>query len=78
MKIEILGRSAPHCPFCEAAKSFCERFGKEFTYSDMSKGEWDPAQMAERLGHPVRTVPVVFVDDKFIGGAAELGDLLRK
>ena len=78
MKIEIFGRSAPLCPFCEMAKTFCERFGKEFTYKDISVGEWDQDQMAERLGRPVRTVPVVFVDDEFIGGAAELGDLLRK
>lgn len=78
MEVEIYGRSAPHCPFCEMAKQFCDRFGVKYQYFDLSKGEWTIEQLSEKVGVAIRTVPAVFVDGSFIGGAAELGDLLRK
>lgn len=76
-KVIIYGRTNPICPFCLQAKKMAEKAGLHFEYKDLSKNEWSPEALLEDHGLHLRTVPAVFIDDKFIGGAKELSQFIR-
>lgn len=75
--ITIYGRSNPPCPFCKAAEARAKRSGEQYEYFDLSKGEWDKESLEAKLNHTIRTVPVVVVDGKFIGGDENLYHYLK-
>lgn len=65
MKVEIYG--AEWCGFCKQAVSLCETKSIEYKYFDVDHiGNMKVLQ--ERLGEPARTIPQIFVDDKFLPG----------
>ena len=69
MKAEIY--STPICNFCKLAKNLLESKGIEFTEYQVGK-DIDKDKLEEKVGNTVRTVPQIFVDDKYIGGYQEL------
>lgn len=75
--IEIYGRTEPSCPFCVQAKNMLNAKELEFTFKDITHGEWDKTSLEEQLGVTISTVPVVVIDGKFLGGAKELHTYLR-
>lgn len=77
MSLVIYGRTLPFCPFCEQAKSMATKAKLDFIYKDLSKNEWDIDSLEKQLNIKIRTVPVVTVDNVFIGGAAELSKYIR-
>ncbi len=69
------------CPHCVRAKGYFERAGVAFTYHDVVK---DPRALYEMIGRvkpivgpktPI-TVPQVWLDGNYVGGADELGRAL--
>lgn len=70
------------CPFCEKAKNQLNDAGVAFQYHDVVRNPRDLYEMLARvkpiIGHltPV-TVPQIWLDGKYIGGAAELDSHLN-
>jgi len=74
MKAEIY--STPICNFCKLAKNLLESKGINFTEYQVGK-DIDKDKLEEKVGNTVRTVPQIFVDDKYIGGYQELVAYLK-
>ena len=62
--IEIFGTS--NCVYCKQAVSLCENNGLNYTYVSLDKEKL--ALLQERIGNAVRTVPQIFIDNKYIPG----------
>lgn len=73
MKKEIKLYIWPHCPYCNKAKELLRELGYSFSavniYNDMEAKNKLEAQTGQR------TVPFIFVGEKFIGGFSELKEL---
>ena len=73
---DIVIYSTRYCGFCNQAKMLLKRKGLEF--QDIAV-DGDPelrAKISEKAGG-FRTVPMIFIDQKFIGGYTELASLER-
>ena len=59
-----------YCSFCESAKRFFEQ--KNWDYQEINLS--DKPELRQELSekHSWRTVPMIFIDDKFIGGFTDL------
>lgn len=73
MKVEIYGKDG--CPYCVKAKEACENANIPYTYinivgpnSQATKADVQARINALGHSHEMRTVPQIFVDDKWIGG----------
>jgi len=62
--------SKDSCPFCVQAKSLLKMKGIEFEERNVSK-DWTKEQLLEAVPE-ARTLPQIFLDDKLVGGFAEL------
>ena len=71
------------CPHCHRARSYLSDTGIEFTYHDVVK---DPRALYEMLARvkplvgsktPI-TVPQIWLDDHYIGGADQLSEVLHR
>jgi glutaredoxin 1 len=74
MKIEIFG--TPTCQFCSSAKALCKTNGFEMTYTDILPIEARKA-LEDRIGQPVKTVPQIIVNDKYVGGFNDFKNFLK-
>lgn len=71
MKIEIFTRATPPCPFCLNAKKWLQ--ANNLTYTEYDVTEGDNREKAEALlGHALKTVPQIFINDELIGGYTDL------
>lgn len=61
----------PTCPFCVRAKDLLTQKGIEFEDHDISSNPALRAEISASVGG-YRTVPMIFLDGKFIGGCSEL------
>lgn len=64
------------CPYCVQAKALLKRLG--LPYTDISLE--DKPELRKKLSdenNGYRTVPMIFIDNKFIGGYMELEALAR-
>lgn len=78
MKVEIFGFEGYNCPFCVNAKRLCEAKKYEYTYTPVNNGVGEDgrpikdealiAEIEKRAGAPIRTMPQIFVNNKYIGG----------
>jgi glutaredoxin len=69
MKIQIYGR--PNCQWCMAATNFLDRRGWEYSYHNLIQME--PIEAKTILDESgMKTVPIVKVDDIYIGGYDQL------
>jgi len=73
MKAEIYTK--PTCPFCIRAKAILSDKGIEYVDHDVSNDPVLRAQASEKAGGH-STVPMIFLDGKFIGGCSELQGLV--
>ena len=74
-KIEIY--SIPNCPYCVKAKEAFDKNGFEYVNYTVDGKNVTKQQIQDRvnaLGVPVqiKTVPQIFIDDKYVGGHSEL------
>ena len=64
------------CTWCEKAKGLLEQKGIEYEERSLAK-EWKIQQLLEAVPG-ARSVPQIFVDDKYVCGYDELVDHLKK
>lgn len=75
MKSNIKIYSTEYCPYCVRAKSYFEQNGLDFTEIDLTGKFAEINEMKQKTGH--MTVPLIFVDDKFIGGYTDMIEKVR-
>lgn len=68
MKAELWTTS--YCPFCVAAVQLLEARGIEYTNHVMDSDAAGLRAKKQEYGH--RTVPIILIDDEFLGGSDEL------
>lgn len=73
MNVTIFGK--PSCPYCDRAKQLLSKYNIEYTYVDLSL---DEARLEQFKEQGFRTVPIIYIDDKYIGGFDELQDHLME
>jgi thioredoxin reductase (NADPH) len=69
----IVMYSKPACPYCTQAKHLLTQKGQEWTEIDVESEPGRREEMIERSGR--RTVPQIFIDDRYVGGFDELAAL---
>lgn len=69
MKAEIYTK--PTCPFCIQAKALLQERNIEYVDHDVSNNAELRAQASAKAGGH-STVPMIFLEGKFIGGCSEL------
>lgn len=78
MIVEIYGRK--DCRYCVLAKDECFKFDQAYTYKDvhedLSTEEFKTLMSTKAVG--AKTLPIVIVDDRYIGGYSELKRRLNK
>jgi glutaredoxin 3 len=77
MKIEVIGRD--NCPFCVMAVDLLKKEGLPFTYKKVGMADTDDITREELLQRApgVKSVPVIFINDEYIGGYTSLEARLR-
>ena len=65
-----------YCGYCVAARRLLDRRGYAYEDIDVS-GDYALRQEMSRRAGNYRTVPMIFIDDEFIGGFDELAALDR-
>jgi glutaredoxin 3 len=65
--------STSYCGYCLLAKRLLRARGIPFTDIDVTRDRAERDRVIAETGHP--TVPVIFIDDRFIGGSDELHEL---
>lgn len=74
MEIEIYTKD--NCSFCEQAKQMIKQKCLEYTEHYLNeKDKID--ELFERVGHPVRSVPQIFIDSEYIGGYNEFNKIFK-
>jgi glutaredoxin 3 len=64
-----------HCPYCDQAKSFLKNKGIDFEERKIGDG-WTKEDLLEALPS-AKSVPQIFIDDKYIGGFQNLVEYLK-
>ena len=64
------------CHFCEMAKTLLEQKGIEYEERNLAK-DWKVQDLLEAVPN-ARTVPQIFIDDKYIGSYDKLVEYLKK
>ena len=59
-----------YCPHCHRAKALLEQKNIPFEEIDLTNDQKTRDEIQEKTGW--MTVPIIFIDDKFIGGADDL------
>jgi glutaredoxin 1 len=75
-KVTIYGRTS--CGFCVRAIRLCETHDFEFKWVDMIEEDITKADIAQKIGEPVNTVPQIFVGEQHIGGYDEFSTFVRQ
>lgn len=68
-KVTIYGRMS--CGFCAMARQLCDQKGFDHEFVDMPALGMSKEDVAEKIGHPVRTVPQILVGKEYVGGFDE-------
>ncbi|OUR95852.1 hypothetical protein A9Q84_15240 [Halobacteriovorax marinus] len=74
MKIQVYVKD--YCPYCNEVESYLIDNKIEYERVDLSDNAELYMSLKKATGH--HTVPQVFIDDKFVGGADDFRDLVRK
>ena len=67
--------SKPQCGYCKMAADLLAENDIEFDIILVGK-DCSVAELQEVVGHPVTTVPQIFINDKYVGGYSELVEKL--
>ncbi len=68
---KIIVYSTSVCPFCDMAKALLKREGLKYEDINLDNDHELRMKLSEE-NRGYRTVPMIFIDDKFIGGFQEL------
>lgn len=72
----ILIYTIDSCGFCQAAKALLKSKGLNFTEENLTNDEQKKIELIKKTNH--RTMPQIFIDDKFIGGYTDLKEYFDK
>ncbi len=67
--------STTYCAYCFSARRLLDKRGIAYDNIDVTRDRATRARVMAETGH--LTVPVIFIDDRFIGGSDELHALDR-
>lgn len=73
--IKIYG--ADWCKPCQNSKLLCEKHNIKFEFLHISNPS-NKEDVTNKLGYAPKTIPIIFKDDKHIGGYLELKNLLEQ
>lgn len=65
----------PVCPYCKRAKRILEERKVPLSLIQIDLGSTKMQELVNRTGH--KTLPQIFIDDKFIGGCDDLAALVK-
>ena len=65
-----------YCPYCRAAKVLLDSRGVKYDEIDLTIDPAEKRRIMEKIGW--RTVPIILINDKLIGGYDELRGLERE
>jgi glutaredoxin 3 len=65
-----------NCTYCVAAKRLCDQLKLPYEEIDLTQNHELRAKVSAENGH-YRTVPMIFIDNVFIGGFTELDQMRR-
>ncbi|MGE0527987.1 MAG: glutaredoxin 3 [Bdellovibrionales bacterium] len=65
-----------NCPYCVRAKDLLTRKGVKFSEINLDGQDEELKELRNRTG--LRTVPQIFINDRFVGGYTDLADLDSK
>jgi len=68
--------TARYCPYCHAAKALLDNKGVEYKEIDITEDLVMKQRVMDELGW--RTVPIILINDRLIGGFDELRALERE
>jgi glutaredoxin 3 len=68
--------TTPICPYCIRAKSLLKKKGADIEEIDVFM-DCEARSEMENKAHGRRTVPQIFIGEKYVGGCDELYDLER-
>lgn len=71
--VEVTIYTWSFCPFCHKAKALLEEIGVEYDEHVLDDKKEELDELREKTGQ--RTVPQIFIGNKFIGGSSELEEL---
>lgn len=74
--IYIYGRAG--CQPCQSVKNYCESNNLTYEYYDVLAQPEYRTEVETKLGHPISSVPHVFIDNKYIGNADDFLQHMRK
>lgn len=63
------------CPFCRRAKQLLNQKGVTYTEYDIDDDEAAKDAMVARVTNDQRTVPQIFIGDRYVGGSDDLHQL---
>ncbi len=69
-KAKVVMYSKDYCPYCDRARTFFENNQIPFQEIDLSNNEAEINRIKEETGW--RTVPIILIDDKLVGGYSDL------
>lgn len=75
MKVEIYGAS--WCQPCQRSKQLCIEKGLDYTFKDITQDLNARKEVEQRLGKKIDTVPQIFVDGQYVGGADEFRNYVK-
>lgn len=70
MSLNIKIYSTQSCPYCVRAKNYFSQNGLSYEEIDLTGNFEEIDRMKNKTGH--RTVPMIFVNDQFIGGYSDM------
>lgn len=68
--------TADWCPYCVRAKRLLQDKGADFNEVNVDQEPGKREEMVRKTGH--KTIPMIFINDKFIGGFSDLSALEEK
>ncbi|MBN7771544.1 GrxA family glutaredoxin [Marinobacter daepoensis] len=75
-QVTIYGRSS--CGFCVRARDLCESRNIPYVWIDMVEKGMSKQDIADRIGHPVYTVPQILVGTEYVGGCDDFFAYVRR
>jgi glutaredoxin 3 len=69
--------SKDQCPYCVQAKALLESRGIEYEERNIMHGTYTKEQLLEAVP-TARTLPQIFLDEKYVGGFTELRNILTE
>ncbi len=58
------------CPYCDRAKTFLDNKGFKYEVVDLTDNQAELDKLKEQTGW--KTVPMIFINDKLVGGYTDL------